>query len=517
MTATDAFTYRPDGARARLTAALAIVLALLLSLWVFLVNGGATFYFDTIDYVDRGHQLLSLLGLELSPLQETSATVSTTPTEVAPGGDTETVDGSRSMVYSLLAGVFFWLGAVDGLVAMNAALAVGIIWLASRLVVRDLPAAPRPSSITLVAVGLASLGSLPFYVAFLMPDMLSPVLLMVAALLATYVPKMRTWELLVITALGCLAIMVSISHLATGLLLLPIVFLKAIAFPGPRRWLGPALMLVVAMAGISEQAALRLAAKQVEDAEVVYRPFLTARLIQDGPGMSYLTDQCPTAPEPTCALFDALSSSDNPARFASANIIFSRSPDTGSFQRMGARDQLEVTQQQFQFFFNVLLDRPFETSLSFAGNVLSQLTLNSVNMTLQTDEIAERGEGLLGMAWGDFGHGRLTADTGWLAFADPAQSVLYALATLCIFGLLASRRLPAPVAMFLTMILIGIVVNAIVCGGLSQPANRYGARVIWLLPVAAVIGGAVLAAQYRAGTTRTRFDTNEFSAPGGRS
>ena len=102
----------------------AIALALLLSLWVFIANGGATFYFDTIEYVDRGHQLLSLLGLDLAPLRDLSATPSTTSTEIAPGGTVETVDGSRSMVYSLLAGLFFWLGAVDGLVAMNAVLAV---------------------------------------------------------------------------------------------------------------------------------------------------------------------------------------------------------------------------------------------------------------------------------------------------------------------------------------------------------------------------------------------------------
>lgn len=513
MLATVASRGRSDGRRSSLTAALAIAVALLLSLWVFLANGGATFYFDTIDYVDRGHQLLSLLGLDMSPLQGPSATVPTTPTEIAPDGAVETVDGSRSMVYSLLAGIFFWLGAVDGLVAMNAVLAVGTIWLACRLAVRDMAFAPLPSGITLVAVALAALGSLPFYVAYAMPDMLSPVLLMVAALLAAYAPRMRPWELLVVTALGSLAITVSISHLATGLLLLPVVVLRALLFGGPRRWLGPALMLVVAMAGIGEQAALRLAAKQVEDAEVVYLPFLTARLIQDGPGMSYLTDQCPVEPEPTCALFDALSLSDDPTRLSATNIAFSDSPETGSFRRLAAQEQLEVTQQQFQFFFDVLLDRPLETSLAFATNVLRQLTLNSVDMTLQTDKIVARGEGLLGMAWGDFGHGRLTADTGWLAVVDPAQSALYALAVLCILGLLASRRLPPPVAVFLAMILIGIVLNAVVTGGLSQPANRYGARVIWLLPVAAVIGGAVLVALRRTGAP---LDTDDFSAAGQR-
>ena len=486
------------GWRQNLGGAGAIALALLLTLWVFFVNGGATFYFDTFDYVVRGHQLLSLLGLDLAPLHDISAIPSITPEEIVPDGEVETVDGSRSMVFSLLAGIAFWLGAVDGLVGMNALLAVGTIWLSCRLAMRGLADAPRPSSITLVAVGLAALGSLPFYVAFLMPDILSPILLVMAALLSAFTSRMRVWELLVVTALGSLAITVSMSHLATGLLLLPIVVLKAVAVPGPRRWLAPALMLVIVLAGIGEQATLRLAAKQVEDAEVVYRPFLTAQLIQSGPGLSYLSEQCPTEPEPTCALFDALSLSDDPTRFTATNISFSSDPSSGSFQLMAADDQLRVAQEQFQFFMDVLLDRPIKTSLSFADNVLVQLSLNSVNMTLQTDEIVNRGSGARGLAWGDFGPGRLTADTRWLATADPAQSVLYGLAVLAVLGLLASGRLPPAVATFLIMILIGIVVNAFVSGVFSQPANRYGARVIWLLPVAAVIGGAAFLAQRRA-------------------
>lgn len=479
------------------TGTFAIAFSLLFSLWVFLANGGATFYYDTIFYLDRGHQVLSLVGLDLAPLKELSVASSGTPQEIAAGGSVETVDGSRSMIYSLLLGAFFWIGAVDGMVAMNAALGVGIVWLASRLSVRGLSHAPRSSSISLAAVGLAAVGSLSFYVAFLMPDMLAPVLLVSAALLAAYAPRMRIWELCLVTALGILAITASPSHLAIGLILMPILLLRSVLSRSPRRWLGSVLFLVVLLAGVGEQMVLRLAAKQVESAEVIYRPFLTARLIQDGPGYSYLLDMCPVDPEPSCALLEALSASDDPTRFTATNISFSRNPTTGSFQLMPADDQRRVAQQQFRFFLDVLVDRPLETSWAIIGNVYRQLTLNSVNMTLQTDEIVEQATGMAGMAWGEFAAGRLTADTGWLAIANPAQSVLYLLAALCVLGFLFSGRLPPAVATFLVMILIGVVANAIVCGVLSQPANRYGARVIWLLPVAAVIGGAVLFARRR--------------------
>ena len=41
------------------------------------------------------------------------------------------------------------------------------------------------------------------------------------------------------------------------------------------------------------------------------------------------------------------------------------------------------------------------------------------------------------------------------------------------------------IKLFALFILIGIAVNALVCGGVSQPADRYGARVMWLLPFTA--------------------------------
>ena len=55
--------------------------------------------------------------------------------------------------------------------------------------------------------------------------------------------------------------------------------------------------------------------------------------------------------------------------------------------------------------------------------------------------------------------------------------------------------LPGGMRLFVLMILAGLVANAVVCGGISQPATRYGSRVIWLLPWLAVL--AALAATAR--------------------
>lgn len=392
------------------------------------------------------------------------------------------------MVYSLLVGLFVWAGSVEGVALMHAVVVVATLLLAFSVVLRGLPAGPGAPLLTFFAVCLASLGSLSFYVAFLMPDIFAPVLILLSAVLAAAGSRMRTIELLAAIPLGALAVTVHLSQLAMAIVLLPAVTLAALVIGGRRRWAAPLAMLAIIGAGVAEQGLLRIAARETLDAEVIYRPFLTARLIQDGPGLSYLADRCPDAAEPSCALYAALQRSNDPERLTATNISFATEPRTGSFRLLPEADQIAVAQEQFDFFLRVVLDRPVESAAAFARNVLRQLTLNSVGMTLQTDAVVARVQGLPGFAFTGSGHGRLTAWTGWLAAATGAQTVLYAVSAAVAVALIASRRLPRTVAVFVSFILIGILVNAIVCGGLSQPAARYGARVAWLLPVAALFG-----------------------------
>jgi hypothetical protein len=116
----------------------------------------------------------------------------------------------------------------------------------------------------------------------------------------------------------------------------------------------------------------------------------------------------------------------------------------------------------------------------------------SVGMTLQSDAIVERLDGLPGLALGPFGHGRLTADPDWLAVVNPLQAVLYGVSAILLLAALASQAVPWEVKLFVAMVVLGILVNAFVCGALSQPATRYGARVIWLLPTTAVLAASFL-------------------------
>jgi len=102
-----------SGSRNRTSAVLWLGLAVLAVASVLILNGRPLFYFDTVGYVDQGKVALQQLGLTAAP-------------PVEPSGGTvaasalRTVDGSRSPFYSLLAGIFDALHAVDLLLLFNA-------------------------------------------------------------------------------------------------------------------------------------------------------------------------------------------------------------------------------------------------------------------------------------------------------------------------------------------------------------------------------------------------------------
>ena len=84
------------------------------------------------------------------------------------------------------------------------------------------------------------------------------------------------------------------------------------------------------------------------------------------------------------------------------------------------------------------------------------------------------------------------AETGWLPAVTAVHHAVYLVSLAVILGFLAwPRVLPLPLRVLAAMVLAGILVNALVCGGISQPSDRYGSRVIWLLPFTAVLAGGV--------------------------
>ncbi len=480
-------------------AVLWMALAVLACLSVFLVNGRPLFYFDTVGYISQGHSALRQLGIKgESPLAariekleaEKAANIAAGLAEpdMAEIEAANTVDGSRSSVYALATGITARMHFLEGLIFLNVAAVLVALWLPMRVAARRWGLPVPVSQAVAMPVIVASLGSLPFFIAYLMPDTFAPVLLLVVATLTVFARHMRPWEILLAVALGALAIVSHLSHLAIGVLMVPASALVSVILSRRRWWLPPALVLVIVGIGFAEQSVLRSAAKAMSDSEVVIKPYITARLIQDGPGMTYLDRHCPDDTIPTCKLHAALQWSDDPYRITATHIVFETSARLGSFRLMTPKDQKAVADDQIGFFFEVLKDQPVATVMAFLKNTFIQSGWVAVDLTIPSDKIVAQNADVTGLAFSTFDHGRITRDTGWLGPLTTWHEVFYLLSLVVILALvLLPRRVPGEVKALAVMVILGILANALVCGGISQPSTRYGARVVWLLPLIATV------------------------------
>ena len=470
--------------RSRVATILWLAAALLGVASVLILNGRPLFYFDTVGYVDQGLAALRQLGIIAGTEGGGSAAG-----DLGGGGVSgRTVDGSRSAFYSLLAGILAALQAADLLLLFNGIVLALAVWLTARVVHRNhLPAEPVAQMVALPVLA-ASLGSLPFYAAYLMPDLLAPVMLMMFALITAEGRRMSVGELLLAFLVAATCIVSHLSHFAIGAALLPVVVILSLA--GGRRgwWIAPLILCAVVAVAWGQQKAFRVVAQRAAQSDVIIKPFITARLIQDGPGYDWLEAHCPDESVPTCALWDALQLSRDPYRLTASHIVFETSKRLGSFRLMSEQDQKAVADAQVDFFKDVLRERPVAVAFALVSNTLLQSVMVNVDMTLPTSQIAERNASVTGTLSGPLVQGYVSLTrTEWLGPVSRLQKTYYAAALVMSLALLLSRGLPQGLRIFGLMILLGILANAFVCGAISQPATRYGARVVWLVPFLATI------------------------------
>ncbi|WP_170347014.1 hypothetical protein [Ruegeria atlantica] len=460
---------------------LLLVAALLVCLSVLMINGGPLYYFDTGSYIRQGNVALS------SFLPPTADSVAAGVTHAADEDNTAT--GSRSLIYGLIMAALVRVDALSVLPVLHLAATLLAVWMLARTAGRSPGGTPNTIMMTAVPLLVAASTSLPFYVAYMMPDIFAPVLLIVIASLTAFGRMMQTWELFLVSSLALFSALLHPSHLAVAALMIPFVALAALWGKRPRRWRATILMMMVLALALAERKAFQVTVEIATNKEVVYTPHITARLIVDGPGMDYLDEVCPNAEVPTCALHEALSWSDDPYRLTPSHIIFERSPNLGSFRLMSPEDQKRVALSQREFAKAVFLSRPLSTSLALARNGYQQVLRYSIAMTIPTAVELENARWLARME--DlrpdmFQGGSLSRDRGWIETADIVHGAIYAVSfAFIVFVLLRPGRVSRDMKLFALFILIGIAVNALVCGGVSQPADRYGARVMWLLPFTA--------------------------------
>jgi len=461
-----------------------------IALSVFFLNGQPLIYFDTASYVDQGAKLF---GAPKPVAAETPTDGSAAGQVASPAEPDNTVVGSRSIVYAIYLRVVTSVAGLPGVIGSNLA----VVWLATWIVARRL-ARQEPDNLTMngvtaaevTAAGLlaACLGSLPFYVAFVMPDIFAPVLILLVAVLAVYGHSLRWGEWLAAVLLALFSVVAHPSHLLLVTLLAPFAVFVSPQTSGRRLTLGLLLIGALAGAGLAERFVFGKAVEHYLHKKVVYMPFLTARLIDDGPGLTYLEGRCPDQSYATCTLLQALSLSQDPTRLDAPNILFSRTDQRGSYQRLSPAEQTAIAGEQVRLLTDVVSSDPVGVMVAIVRNVATQLAYFSVEMTIPTPEVIDATGKLTDQLPPSLGEGRLiSAAPSWAMPLYIAHGVVYLLSLGELGWMVAQKRVSRDARAMLVIILGGILTNAIVCGAVSEPAYRYGARVMFLLPLAAVM------------------------------
>jgi len=464
----------------------AVILVIAALVWPAFYNGQPFFHTDTSAYLrgaDAGIQKLTHRTTAWSLPADDSAAAGSAARDGSTASSTssirdKTILSGRSPYY----GILLYLGELTGGFWVSVVTQACAVLLALPFAVRvaGLPAWPVAR---LSAALLAVASSAPFYVSFLMPDVFAGVLIIgISVLLA--VRRVLPWsDYLVWFALCTAAMVFHESHLiiAIGMLCLGIAWNL---WAGWSNSGGVGVIVAAIVVANAAQLALDVAVKRLVGAPPLVAPFLTARLIDDGPGYRYLKATCPANGFAVCGSIASLPMSANQ---------FLWSPD-GVFSAAAPELRRQLAAEHLRFALAVIRYEPLGVLKCAVSDALTQVTMSGLE-NFQLEDTGRRNferkipeEHLQVLRHSAAYRGVMPTRL----YSIINTSVLAAAALFLIWFALKGgigRSAPAT-AGIVGWIIVGVLVDAVVCGVFSGPHIRYSERVQWLVLFAASLVAA---------------------------
>jgi hypothetical protein len=409
----------------------------------------------------------------------------------------------RPVFYSLFLFLLHWRLSPWPIVIVQSILLVFMIRLVARTVLRI----EQPWTIVLTCALLTAVSSLPCFVGQIMPDIFTPVLMLAILLLVMGWERMAIWE----RWFGLSLVAASITfHFAN--LLIVLVTLPALAVmyllgwrPGPhalkRLILGAAAVFIAVSALISVNVAMR--GKFVVSSSS--STFLLAKLLEDGPAFSVLEEECPGAFS-LCSQLDRLRAhkdSGGTPSLADYFLWYGPVKDLGWFKSVEAEAAEVVNKAIKRYWPQMVL-----TSVKSGARQFVKFEIGKeLDPAFSQTSYAEASIRYV------FGEPSLEAfkrslqRLGKLEFATINTIHPFVIAlSLGVLGYFAVRYwrsdpLLSQLAAFTLTMLAG---HALIIGTLSPLHDRYQSRVVWLLPLFAILSvlRALTVGSYRSKASR---------------
>lgn len=485
LTPTDS---RPRG---KLFALLAIAFVAGLSTWVTVINGQPLFHPDTSAYL-RGadYTVVHFFGdtfstewtqqrvLHLSATHNDLAAV-TAPTPLNSPLEKSVLAG-RSIYYGFvlyigeLASKLWFPAVLQGIIFAYLTYTVAVTCLGIGLV-----------GFILIDLAILLITPAGLFISYLMPDVFAGYLIISGLALAIFWNALQVRDKVCLFAILAFSVLAHSSHLLLLGGLSALIFISNVYSGRRPRPIYNRILVLALVIGIAGETLFTLGTRLAIGAYPIRPPFLMARLIADGPGYQYLSKSCASTHYAVCKFMDRLPVSA-PA------FLWSMDPTTGVFSVADRATRRQLSSEQGKIALAILLAYPgqvvahaiSDSAKELVSVGLDNFLLNETQLSWAKAKLPLRYYNLLQA-------GPIQTSAIMWSTIRPIADVLY----LCVYLLsLAGAMvvfttgwlLPANdhnrYRMLVGLSVLTTMMNAAICGSLSEPLIRYQSRVAWVLP-----------------------------------
>jgi len=440
-------------ARGQLWNAISILLGALMLAWPAFYNGFPLLYPDSMTYLDDGRTVARAVFLhQLSAYY-----------------------GMRSFFYSLGILPFHWNISPWPIVALQSLLVAWVLW----LVVRSVADRHTVRDYLATVFLLSLLTGVSWYSAFIMPDILGPLVYLSMYLLVFAPDTLSRAEHFSLYPIAVWGITAHTTHfmLAAGLWLLLALFAAIERRHFLRRMKSLAEVAALLAVAAGAQLALHgyLYGKPSLNGE--HPPYLMARILGDGTGRKYLEQHCPQVGWAICRHL---------GQIADDSDDFLWGPD-GAFASASDEDQRLMLQQEMPFVLATLRAYPREQLAVSGANFWGQLKSFGIYGFDPSPWILDTFVTTMPSARASYIASRQARGVLPLDLLTDVQlwTVILSLGIIAVSIPLLWRWHSIRLAALSVIVIAIVIANAFVSGVLSVVDDRYGCRVIWLLPLLA--------------------------------
>ena len=438
---------------------LAVLLAALMLCWPALYNRYPLIFPDTASYINEGRRsLVAMMHASHRP-----------------------IEWMRTPIYSSCLFALHRNRTLWPVVPVQALLVSSMLW----LVVRDFARNAPLRSFLLLLVALSVFSGLPWEVSYIMPDIMGPIAYLGLYLLVFRWERLSRFEAAFVTVLTGLAVVAHITHLLLTMLLCGTLFFVSMLCPAWLRITPRAVSrgVLVLVSAVALQVAVNSWLCDRWTLNVFPAPpFLTARLVSDGPAVRVLRQHCGKDLQLEVCRFTGSFPMD------SDTFLWE---DFGVLSKLSKPEQVRMDGEERTLLDATLHEYPMQQARISAVSFLRQMvTFQLGDFTDSPGQDFYLGA-VLRYAGGLYARSRQAHNALPVKLFSVLQdcSVGVGLGVVVAGLLRLGRRLGPELLGLSLLIVVAVIANAALTAILSEVDSRYQIRVIWLLPFLAGLYG----------------------------